>query len=361
MYGAIPPGPALVQLESLVEYGDFLGGMATLRLATLRTGRDDAPRVDLMLVLPNYRHGPAPVFLGMNFCGNQALTDDPRVPLARGWMPSICKGCSNNVATEASRLATTNDWPRNEWPLERIVERGYAFAGFYSGDIDPDRPDVSEGVYRWLAGGDPVRNPAADRGTIAAWAWGFHRCVDYLATVPDLDARRIAVVGHSRNGKAALLAGGFDDRIALAVAHQAGCGGSAPSRGKVGEQLHNINGKFPHWFNRQFKKFNDAPARLPFDQNCLVALCAPRPVLFSNGQADSWANPSGQFDVLKAADPVYRLLGVKGLTVEEMPPSGRLAGGRLGYYIREGRHSMTAADWEAFLDFADRQWKTQAQ
>jgi hypothetical protein len=356
MYGALPPAPAQVKVERLVEYRDFLGGKATLRLATLRTGPDGSPGIDLMLVLPNYQYGPAPVFLGMNFCGNQAITDDPRVPLPRGWMPSICRGCSNHVATEASRLATTNDWPRNEWPLENLIDRGYAFAGFYSGDIDPDRPDMSEGIYRWLAGGDLARNPAADRGTIAAWAWGFHRCVDYLVTVPEVDARHIAALGHSRNGKAALLAAAFDERITVAVAHQAGCGGSAPSRGKIGEQLRNINGKFPHWFNAEFKKFNDAPDRLPFDQNCLVALCAPRAVLFSNGQADQWANPAGQFDVLKAADPVYRLLGVEGLTVEEMPPPGRLVGGRLGYSLRAGGHSMTAADWQVFMDFADRQW-----
>jgi hypothetical protein len=361
MYGAIPPQPGSLQVESLVEYGDFLGGKARLRLVTLRTGRDGAPRIDLLLVLPNFQYGPRPVFLGMNFCGNQAITDDPRVPLARGWVPSICKGCSNNVASEASRLATTNDWPKNEWPLDRIIGRGYAFAGFYSGDIDPDRADVSDGLYRWLAGGDAARNGAADRGTIAAWAWGFQRCVDYLATLPELDPNHIAVVGHSRNGKAALLAAAFDERIALVVAHQAGCGGSAPSRGKVGEQLSNINGKFPHWFNAEFKTFNAAPERLPFDQHELVALCAPRAVLFSNGRADQWANPAGQFEVLKAADPVYRLLGVDGLgTGTTLPPPGALTGGRLGYYLREGGHAMTASDWEAFLDFAERQWKEPA-
>ena len=106
------------------------------------------------------------------------------------------------------------------------------------------------------------------------------------------------MVGHSRLGKTALLAGAFDERIALVIPHQAGCGGSAPSRGKVGESVKQINNGFPHWFNGAFKEFNDQPDRLPFDQNCLVALVAPRPVLFSNAVEDTWANPEGQFEVL---------------------------------------------------------------
>ena len=120
------------------------------------------------------------------------------------------------------------------------------------------------------------------------------------------------------------------------------------------ESVQRINEGFPHWFNAEFKKFNGEPERLPFDQHCLVALCAPRPVLFSNAVEDQWANPSGQFEVLKAADPVYRFLGAGGLEAKELPPPGKLSDGKLGYYIREGTHSMTADDWKVFLDFADR-------
>jgi hypothetical protein len=180
--------------------------------------------------------------------------------------------------------------------------------------------------------------------------------VDYLMTDSAVDHKRIAAVGHSRNGKAALLAAAFDDRIAIAFPHQAGCGGTAPSRGKVGESVKAINDRFPHWFNAQFKQFNDQPDQLPMDQNCLAALCGPRPVLFSNAQEDQWANPSGQFDVLKAADPVYRFLGVEGISEAQMPPLNQLVGDRLGFYIRPGKHSMTADDWKIFLQFADAQW-----
>jgi hypothetical protein len=182
----------------------------------------------------------------------------------------------------------------------------------------------------------------------------MQRAVDYLVTDRDLDKARIAAVGHSRLGKTALLAGALDERIALVIPHQAGCGGSAPSRHQVGEQVRQINDRFPHWFCDEFKKFNDEVERLPFDQHCLVALCAPRPVLLSNALEDTWADPEGQFRVLAAADPVYRLLGSTGLDGRAMPEADKLLDTPLGYYIRPGKHSMTAGDWMVFLDFADR-------
>ena len=201
MYGAIPPKPAHLQTRLVGQYRDFLGGKATLKVLVLETGPGNAPRIDLILVVPNQRSGPAPVFLAMNFCGNHALTTDPRVPLNKSWLGNSCQGCTNNHATEAARGSQAANWP-----LDRIVECGYGLASFCSGDIDSDRGNVSDGIYAWLANGDSARNNPTNRGTLAAWAWGFHRCVDYLVTDRDVDAHRIASVGHSRNGKTALLA-----------------------------------------------------------------------------------------------------------------------------------------------------------
>ena len=166
------------------------------------------------------------------------------------------------------------------------------------------------------------------------------------STDKDIDSEKIIVVGHSRLGKTALLAAAFDERIALAIPHQAGCGGTAPSRSNdpKAESVKRINTSFPHWFDGDFKEFNDQPDRLPFDQHCLVALVAPRPVLFMPTRSRiQWANPTGQFEVLKAADPVYRLLGAGGLAAKEMPEVGKLIDSTLGYYIRPGKHSMTTA------------------
>ena len=352
MYGAIPPKPAHVQVRILGEYHDFLGGKATLKLVRLETGPAKAPQIDLMLVVPNERPGPAPVFLAMDFCGNHALTADPRVPLARSWLGNCVQGLHEQRRHRGRpRLAGCRLAPGRNRPA-RLRPGGVLQRGRGS------RPQGGQrGHLRLAGGGDPARNNPTNRGTIAAWAWGFHRCVDYLVTEPGVDAHRIAALGHSRNGKTALLAAAFDERIAIAFPHQAGCGGSAPSRGKTGESVKAINDHFPHWFNAQFKQFNDAPERLPFDQNCLVALCAPRPVLFSAAEGDQWANPAGQFQVLQAADPVYRFLGTEGLAAKEMPPRGQLVASPLGYYVREGKHSMTADDWTVFMNFADSQWR----
>jgi hypothetical protein len=351
MYGDLPPKPDKIEFHTGLVDKNFLDGKATLRLVTIGFGSADAPRIDLMLVVPNGRKRPAPAFLAMNFCGNHAITADPRIPLTRGWLYNTCKGCTNYRATDAARGGQAQDWP-----IEEIIGRGYALASFCSSDVDSDRADVSDGVWAWLAKqrtGSTTNPPTHHRGCIAGWAWGFHRCVDYLVTDRDIDARRIAAVGHSRNGKTALLAAAFDERIALAIPHQAGCGGTAPSRGKIGESVKQINDRFPHWFNAEFKNFNEQPEKLPFDQHCLVALMAPRPVLFSNAQEDQWANPSGQFEVLRAAEPVYRFLKAGGLDARQMPELGKLVKSKLGYYIRAGKHSMTKEDWMIFLDFAD--------
>ncbi len=354
MYGYLPPA---VPITAKVERTDpkALGGQATLKEVTIAFGPPETPKIHLLLVVPNNRPGPAPVFVGMNFSGNHSLLNDPAIRLPDVWMYPNRKGVQNNRATDAGRGTEIDTWA-----LDQSIARGYAVATFYSGDVDPDRADVRQGIQPHIAKLGITRPGPHDWGTIAAWAWGIHRAVDYLVTDKDLDKARIAVVGHSRLGKTALLAAAFDDRIALAIPLQAGCGGTAPSRchNPKAETVKRINTSFPHWFNDTFKQFNDQVDRLPFDQHCLVALCAPRPVLFSNATEDEWANPSGQFDVLKAADPVYRLLGAGGLDAERMPEVNHLVNSRLGYFIRPGKHAMTRADWKVFLDFADKQFGT---
>src|SRR5262249_19130293 len=149
----IPSAPAHIETRVLGEYGDFLHGNATLKLIRLETGPARAPQIDLMMVVPKLKPGPVPAFLAMNFCGNYAVTDDPRVPLARGWMYDGFKGVTNHTATEAGRGSQVTNWP-----LAEIVRRGYALVTFYSGDIDSDRQDASQGLYSWLAANDPAKN-----------------------------------------------------------------------------------------------------------------------------------------------------------------------------------------------------------
>jgi hypothetical protein len=333
------------------------GGKATLSEISLSLDGDKGPKVDVLLVVPNRRSGPSPVFLGLNFSGNHAIVTDPEVALPTSWMR---QGKSDEVvsnrATEKGRGKAVGTWA-----LEQSIDRGYAVATCYYGDIFPDKADFNDGIYRHFCRPTPgQKSPGEhDPGAIAMWAWGLHRIIDYLVTVPELDKSRIAVTGHSRLGKTALFAAAFDERIALAIPHQAGCGGTGPSRSKntKAESVERINTSFPHWFDDNFKKFNQSVDRIPFDQHCLVALCAPRPVLYTNGIEDQWANPDGQFEMLKAASPVYRLLGAEGLGASDMPPIGKLVDSRLGYYLRTGPHVSDPEYWKTFLDYADRYFK----
>ena len=357
MYGARPPAPRGIAGKVLREDRAALGGKATLREVLVDCGL--AAPVHLLIVMPNARPAPAACFLGMNFNGNHRLLDDPRVQMPQGWVGEKAAGTPPNRAAESERGKD-----QAMWAVAQTIERGYAVAAFFSGDVVPDDRALAEAVLdKFSAAG---QRGAADTATIMAWAWGFSRMVDYLQGVPEIDARRIAAVGHSRNGKAALVAAAFDGRIALCIPSQAGCGGTAPSRlapdlaqpGANGrptaETVAIINKNFPHWFCGNFKAFDAATEKLPFDQHGLIALCAPRPVLLSNAEEDLWANADGQFALLHAAAPVYALFGKKIALPAQRPPTGELLAERLGYYIRPGKHSMTTGDWKVWCDYADR-------
>jgi hypothetical protein len=352
MYGRWPLSPS--RIEGIVEREDrnYFGGKATKREVSISFGPPEVPKIHLLLVVPNHRSKPAPAFLGLNFNGNHTALDDPTIALPEVWMPASSPGTKNNKATDAGRGKDAG-----VWSIEKVIDHGYALATFYSGDIAPDHPGYADGIFPSYAKPGEKRAPD-DFGAVAAWAWGLSQALSYLQTDREIDKDRIGVVGHSRLGKAALLAGAFDERFALVIGHQAGCGGSAPSRGKVGEQVKQINDRFPHWFADSFKAFNDQTDRLPFDQNGLFALVAPRPLLLTNGALDTWANPVGQFDALKASSGVYELLGAKGLGNETMPPVGKLVGDRLAYHLRPGKHAMLPEDWDVFLAFADRHFRS---
>lgn len=354
MYGYFPPAPARVEADVQRVNRELFGGKATKKEVTIKFGPAGCPPIELLVVVPNRRQGPAPTILGINFSGNHAVLTDPSIALPRGWMPGRRPGVVDNRATDAGRGTEVPNWS-----IEQSIDRGYAVATFYHGDLDPDRHDWTDGVHPHYYKPGQTQPGPHDWGTIAAWAWGFHRAVDYLITDKDIDPKRIAVFGHSRNGKTALLAAAFDERIAAAFPHQAGCGGTAPSRCKnpKAETVKRINTSFPHWFSDTFTRFNDQVEKLPFDQHCLVALCAPRPVLYTNAVDDQWANPDGQFEMLKAASPVYRLFGSEGLAAEQPPSPGKLVDTPLGYFIRTGRHSTTPEDWKVILDFADKHLK----
>lgn len=356
-YGFLPAKPTeAVKAEVLYTDPKAFGGSGTLRELRLTWGKD-GQSIQLLVATPN-KVKSAPVFLGLNFTGNHTVVADSNVRLPKVWMRS----------SESEHRARDEDRGKNveTWNIEAVLEKGYAVATFFNGDVVPDEPQLAEKALAQLRNSGAVERGPTDAGTIAAWAWCLHRAVDYLVTDNAIDPKRIAVVGHSRNGKTALLAAALDERIAMVIPSQAGCGGTAPARvspelsapqnnGRPrAETVAIINKAFPHWFSGNFKQFSEAPEKLPYDHHAIIALCAPRPVLLSNATEDVWANPSGQFEMLLGADPVYRLVAKDGVGAEKTPNPGQLLDSLLGYFIRNGKHSMIPTDWEAWLSFADK-------
>lgn len=351
VYGRSPINRPANMLFEVFDLDDkALNGFAVRKqVAVYFTGKKDGPKMDILLYLPKNGEKPVPIFVLLNFGGNHTIHNDPAIRLSKSWMRPG-SGVENNRATEESRGKGSS-----RFPLEKILKHGYGLATVYYGDIDPDFHDgFKNGVHPAFDRHSDSGRASDAWGSIGAWAWGLSRAMDYFETDADIDRSKVAVLGHSRLGKTALWAGAQDQRFAIVISNNSGCGGAALSRRCFGETVKRINTSFPHWFCENFKKFNGKEDELPVDQHMLIALIAPRPVYVASADEDLWADPRGEFLSCKYAGPVYQLLGIEGLFVQQMPVLNQpVKGGSIGYHVRSGRHALTEYDWQQYMDFAD--------
>ena len=357
VYGKIPPTESEITFEEISVNQAALDGRAIRHeIAINYFSNAKKLLINLALYLPKLASTPVPVFLGSNFNGNHAVDHDESISINTKWMRNTLdeKSVVNNRATESSR-----GFEASRWPLELIIEKGFGVATFYYGDLEADHPDGwKNGIRAALSpGGESAEFADHYWGAISAWSWGLSRALDYLVTNPAVDSKRVALIGHSRLGKAALWAGSLDERFALVISNNSGAGGISLARRDFGESIRSINENFPHWFCGNYKRFNDSPETLPVDMHQLAALIAPRPLYIASAQEDAWADPRGEFLAGKNAEPVYALFGKPGLAVAQWPPVNQPVGEFIGYHIRTGKHDVTTYDWQQFLRFASQHFR----
>ncbi|HWB94151.1 MAG TPA: glycoside hydrolase family 88 protein [Puia sp.] len=320
VYGRMPTATIPVTYTTEATDGNALNGTAIKKLITIHfSASDTGARLHLMLYLPKQKR-KAPVFVGFSFTPN-AVTDTSR-----------------------------------QWPIKDIIARGYGVAVAWYWDIEPDRADGWQtGIRTRLAG--PLQIQPYEWSAMGAWAWGLERIVDYLQTDPLVDAGKLAVIGHSRLGKAAVWAGASDKRFALVVSNESGEGGAALGKRDYGETIAIINDKFPWWFGRAYKQYGADPGGMPTDQFELLSLIAPRPLYVASAVGDQWSDPKGEFLSARLAAPVYGLYHEKGVGVDSMPPLEHPVGEFIRYHIRRGKHDLTLYDWQQYMNFADQRLK----
>lgn len=352
MYGELPPLPDHVRYELLSEKKDAREGKAIRREVRIhfemKNGRTHF--MDLLYYIPANAKAPVPLFAGLTFIGNHVVTKEGDIRIT---------GTAGDDGE--AKISRERGLQERRFPIDAILERGYALAVVSYHDIFPDRETGwANSIYKLFFTDDELKKRPAGYSSISAWAWGISRILDYLETVPEIDASKAAVFGHSRLGKSSLWAGANDERFKLVCVNDSGCGGAALSRRLYGETLFSMYhkdhlGKW--WFTDTLEEKAEHPELLPLDQHELIALIAPRAIAVHSATEDQWADPKGEYLSAYYAGPVFELFGKTPLTSEIPPEPEHAVGTDVSYYYRIGKHDLLLSDWEHYLDMADRLFK----
>jgi hypothetical protein len=344
-YGRSPGRPAGMSFDVFDRGTPAFDGRATRRQVTVYFSPDkNGPKMDLLIYVPAAAKKPVPLLLNLSFSANSTTVNDPGVKVGEVW------------GRDKRKIPAGQGMSFGRMDVVRLLDRGYGFATVYYGDIDPDfEGGIPFGVRTlYLKAGQ--KEPAPDEwGSIAAWAWGLSRAMDYLDTDASVDAKRVAIMGVSRLGKTVMWAGALDTRIAMVIASCSGEGGAALSRRNYGETIAHLTAptRYSYQFCANYRKFADHVDQFPVDTHMLVALMAPRPVLLQTGDRDFWSDPKGEFLAAVAAESVFRLLGKQGLGTDQWPEAGQPIFHTIGYYMHAGGHGTIPSDWDQFLKFMD--------
>lgn len=337
IYGRVPKRAPRVRFHVAETDTNALNGTAVLKEIVGQLGPGpDAPTVHVHLYLPPNLSRPVPVLLHLVFFGAP---------------PPPSTSSSSINAAERPRFMETG-------PIGDILARGFGYATVRYTEFEGDSATNSLSRLRKLALAPGQSRPAADEwGTICAWAWGASRVIDYFETDKAIDARRIAVIGHSRLGKTVLWLGAQDPRVSVVFSSCSGEMGASLARRDYGETVDDMAANFPWQFAGNFQKYAGHWNDMPVDTHMLIALNAPHALFISGGTKDQWADPRGEFLAEVAAGPVYRLLGKADLGTTEFPNTDTpLVSGDLGFNYHTGPHTIMPVEWKEFLDFAARHW-----
>lgn len=337
IYGTVPApeSPVRTTFEVLKTDREFMNNRATRKDVRIRFENAKGKAEMLILVYsPNGHEKPAPAFLLHSF-GNTRDNGHDADPDRPGFL-------------------------RNGIPLGEFLQRGFGFVVVPQGDlVRHNEVEFLQGIHPLFYRTGQSFPKAYEWGVISAIAWGGSRAMDYLETDEDIDAKRVAIMGHSKCGKATLWTAAQDQRFALVISAQSGHPGAALSRRKSGETLEKMVTRFPNWLCRNAGKFVNNEDDLPVDQHMVLACIAPRPLYVMSGVDDTWADPRGEYLSAYHASAVYRLLGKKGLDSETSPPVGEpIIKSDVGYHNRPGGHSIEMFDWLRFLEFAEYHLKS---